>query len=83
MQTSDGLPVLFRDLPAACYPFQVEFFDVDTGDVYETVRVEGPGMLRINPKPAHVRRAGTRISYGDGVVVSHDGGDAEPVVVQG
>ena len=66
-----SLPTVFRDLPASAYPFTIEMLDKDTREVYETIYVEGPGAVKINPKPAHVRVAGTRITLGTGHVEEH------------
>lgn len=66
------LPVKFRDLPADAFPFTIELYDVDTREVYETIEVAGPGATRINPKPAHVRLAGSRIRFANGEVTEHE-----------
>lgn len=63
------LPTVFRDLPADAFPFDIEMYDMDTKEVYETIHVEGPGAVKINPKPAHVRLAGSRVRFGNGQVV--------------
>lgn len=63
------LPVKFRDLPADCFPFTMEFYDVDTKEIYEVIHVDGPGATKINPKPAHVGRAGVKVRYANGKVV--------------
>lgn len=66
------LPSAFHDLPAESFPFTIEMFDVDTKEVYETIPVYGPGAVRINPKPTHVRLAGTRMRFANGEVVEHE-----------
>lgn len=66
------LPFAFHDLPADTFPFTIEMYDVDTRETYETIEVAGPGAVRINPKPTHVRLAGTRMRLPNGTVTEHE-----------
>lgn len=39
--------VSFVDLPADDFPFTIEFFRTDTGEVVHTILVEGPGSVLV------------------------------------
>lgn len=40
-------PASFHDLPAHEFPFTVEFFREDTGEVVHTIEVAGPGGFTV------------------------------------
>lgn len=62
-----SLPTAFHDLSADSFPFTIEMYDVDTGIVYSTETVEGPGAMYVPPKPAHVREAACRVRFANGM----------------
>lgn len=61
----------FHDLPAASFPFTVEFISERTGAVVHTITADGPGGMTV---PALGREHGpvwVRMSFADGKIVEH------------
>lgn len=50
--------VAFGDLPADAFPFTIEFFRHDTGEVVHTIHVPGPGAIAV---PALAADVGVKI----------------------
>lgn len=42
-------PSAFRDLPAEAFPFRVEFYREDSGEVVHRIDVTGPGAVEVPP----------------------------------
>ncbi len=65
----------FVDIPERLFPMKMEFYDVRSKEVYNTIHMEGPGVLSIPPcknfgiPPGF---SGVRITYGDGTVVDEE-----------
>lgn len=53
----------FHDLKASDFPFTIEYIDAATGEVMDSVTVEGPGVL---PVPGRDRPTDVRITFADG-----------------
>ena len=75
----DDKPVAFHEIPASYMPFEVEMFDEDTGKVFHTVQVDGPGVIDIPSRTQHgYERVGVRIKYNGGMVATtHSDGTTE------
>lgn len=66
-----ALPMAFRNLPADAFPFTMEAYDCDTLKVLYSYRVEGPGVMKIPPKPENVARVGIRMAFANGETIDH------------
>jgi hypothetical protein len=63
------LPVAFKDLPAAAFPFTIELLNADTREVVWTVTVDGPGVITVPGRDVTgPGRKIARITYPDGTV---------------
>lgn len=52
----------FHDLPAEEFPFRVEFWREDTGEVVHVIDVDGPGVITVPPLGRQLGvRVGARI----------------------
>jgi hypothetical protein len=58
----------FHDLPAEAFPMTIEFWDDDTGELLESMRIEGPGTAEVRSWAP--RRVRVRAMFANGRVES-------------
>jgi hypothetical protein len=61
---------IFRDLPAECFPFTVEYHSKTTGELLQRDVISGPGMLRVPALGRLGHQVAVTVRWGDGAITS-------------
>ena len=65
--------IAFRDLPAGCFPFTVEYYETGTDRLLHTTEVTGPGSMRVpGKKELGVDDVHVVCTWPDGLVTTSD-----------
>ena len=62
-------PYAYRDLPAAAFPFTVEFISQRTGKVVHAFTAAGPGVITVPALRDEHGPVDVRVTYADGFTI--------------